>query len=128
MARVIGVGAVMIYANDPSSLARWYAKVLGIETSDGGDSGCLYGVITNPATGVETQFAFFRAGADLGKSGRSVMVNYQVDDIDRFLERARDEGAEIEKRDDNEYGRFAHLKDSEGNPIEIWQAPASGGC
>ena len=128
MAQVIGVGAVMIYAKDPSSLARWYSKALGIGTTSSEAEGCVYGVIKNPTTRVETQFAIFRSRSEPGNGGRTVMVNYQVDDMDSFLEHARGQEVEIEKRSDNEYGRFAHIKDPEGNPIEIWEAPDSGKC
>lgn len=128
MARVIGVGAVMIYANDPPALAQWYTRTLGIETSGDPDSGCVYGVLVNPVTSVETQFAILRAREESAKTGRAVMVNYQVDDIEVFLNRVRSQDVVIETREDNQYGRFAHIKDIEGNPIEIWQAPPSGRC
>jgi predicted enzyme related to lactoylglutathione lyase len=50
------------------------------------------------------------------------MVNYIVDDLDALLDRLAKEGVRIDpKRQDESYGRFAWIYDSDGNKIELWQ-------
>jgi predicted enzyme related to lactoylglutathione lyase len=49
------------------------------------------------------------------------MFNLIVDDIDAMLEQAKAQGVEPVKRQDESYGRFAHIMDLEGRKIELWQ-------
>jgi predicted enzyme related to lactoylglutathione lyase len=50
------------------------------------------------------------------------MVNYRVDDMDALLEKLAAAGVWIDpKRDDSEYGKFAWIKDCDGNRVELWQ-------
>lgn len=50
------------------------------------------------------------------------MINYIVDDMDAFLDRMKQEGVKIDpKRQDESYGRFAWIYDSDGNKIELCQ-------
>jgi predicted enzyme related to lactoylglutathione lyase len=60
----------------------------------------------------------------MGKS--PFMFNFRVDDLDAALRDLRAVGVsvvgEIQSFD---YGRFAHITDPEGNPIELWE-PAEG--
>jgi predicted enzyme related to lactoylglutathione lyase len=73
-----------------------------------------------------TVWAPFAADTDyFGPGPQSAMVNYRVKVLDAMLAQLREAGAEIdEKREDNEYGRFAWVTDPEGNRIELWQPPA----
>ena len=51
---------------------------------------------------------------------------FRVDDLKAALEEFRQAGVTIlEEIEDFEYGRFAHIADPEGNPVELWQ-PAEG--
>ena len=42
-------------------------------------------------------------------------------DLQPFLEQLKADGIEIEKTEDFDYGRFAWIKDPEGNRIELYQ-------
>lgn len=50
------------------------------------------------------------------------MVNFRVRHLDKMVAQLRTAGIEV-KIDPQTYpnGRFAHLHDPEGNPIELWQ-------
>ena len=57
-----------------------------------------------------------------GPGNAQFMINYIVDDMDAFLDRMKQEGVKIDpKRQDESYGRFAWIYDSDGNKIELWQ-------
>lgn len=73
---------------------------------------------------VWSQFA--RDSAYFGNLDQQYMINYRVDDLDALLAALRSEGVWIDdKREDSEYGRFAWIKDCDGNRIELWQ-PSAG--
>lgn len=52
---------------------------------------------------------------------RTGTVNYHVDVLDRLIAQLEADGIEIEKRQDESYGRFAWIHDPEGNKIELYQ-------
>jgi predicted enzyme related to lactoylglutathione lyase len=55
------------------------------------------------------------------------MLNFRVRDLDSLLEQLNARGIEITTKDEwdtPETGRFARIHDPEGNPIELWEAPA----
>ena len=122
MAKITGVCAVMIYANDPEKLSRWYASNLGIENHLE-DDGCYYGDIEDTASGATTHFGIYPAKAKLSAENHAVMVNYRVDNIDEFLGQIQKNGVKVEETVDQEYGRFAYILDPEGNRIEIFSEP-----
>ena len=50
------------------------------------------------------------------------MINYRVDDLDALLLKREAAGVWIDpKREPYSYGRFAWIKDPEGNRLELWQ-------
>jgi len=52
------------------------------------------------------------------------MVNFRVDDHEGMLEHLKVEGVEIDPRvEDSEIGRFAWVRNPEGNRIELWEPP-----
>lgn len=119
MARIVGVNAIVLYANDPAALAAWYTRRLGLTTLENADDGNFYGEIEDLHTGLTFQFAIFRAAPPLAAAGRGAMVTYRVDDLDAFTRQLEMDGLPLE-RQALEYGRFVRLHDPEGNPIELW--------
>jgi predicted enzyme related to lactoylglutathione lyase len=57
----------------------------------------------------------------LAAERRACVINYRVRDLPAFLDQLRADGIEIEKTEDFDYGRFAWIKDPEGNRIELYQ-------
>lgn len=62
----------------------------------------------------------FRRGGDRP----AVLVNYRVGALPAVLRRLRAAGIEILDEEHKRYGSFAHLRDSEGNLIELWMPHA----
>jgi catechol 2,3-dioxygenase-like lactoylglutathione lyase family enzyme len=119
MARIVGVNALVLFANDPAALAQWYEKRLGITTIENADDGNFYGEIDDYHTGLTFQFAIFKAAAPLGVEARGAMLTYRVDDYDVFVGGLERAGIAVE-RSAEKYGRFARLRDPEGNLIELF--------
>ena len=58
-----------------------------------------------------------------GPANPAFMLNYIVDDLDGMVADLKAAGAQVEDKQDSEYGRFAWVTDPEGNRIELWQPP-----
>jgi len=119
MARIVGVNALVLYANDPAALAGWYEKWLGLTTMENADDGNWYGEIDDYHTGLTFQFAIFKTTEPLATNARGAMLTYRVDDFDVFVGGLERAGIAVE-RSVEQYGRFARLRDLEGNPIELY--------
>ena len=113
---VEGVSAIMIYAEDPERLAQWYEEQLGVVTRLDPSDGNYYGDVG------DVHFGIYPAEEPLPRP-RAVMVNYRVRDLSAALRGLRESGVAIERTVDESYGRFAYLRDPEGNPVELY-APA----
>jgi len=66
--------------------------------------------------------AFPQDTSYFGDSGQTFMVNYRVDDLDALVEKLTAAGVWVDpKRDNADYGKFAWIKDCDGNRVELWQ-------
>lgn len=118
MEKVLGFGGFFFRASDPSALAVWYEKMLGINPVPTDASGQPW----QQQAGA-TVFAPFDVATDyFGDPARPFMLNFRVADMDRMLAqlRAFDIAISHEMTMDG-VGRFARIHDPEGNPIELWQ-------
>ncbi len=71
----------------------------------------------------ETVFAPFPHDSEMiGPREHTWMINLRVADIDAMVDQLRDAGETVEV-DPERYpnGRFAELRDPEGNGIQLWQ-------
>lgn len=125
MSKIIGLAAVMIYARRPEELAHWYQRYLGLETALNLEDNCYYGDIHDEASGHIIHFGIFPDDNRKASDNGPIMINYQVENLSRFISHLQANGVKVEKTLDTEFGSFAYIRDAEGNPIEIWEAPNS---
>ncbi|MBN8222718.1 MAG: VOC family protein [Spirochaetes bacterium] len=112
--RVVGIGGIFFRARDPEKLAAWYQEHLGIAPAGGGE-------LWQTSQGIVV-FAPFKKDTAYFPAEQPVMVNFRVQDIDALLAELKAKGVRIdEKRQDEDYGRFAWVYDGEGNKIELWE-------
>jgi glyoxylase I family protein len=121
--RVAGIGGLFFRANDPTALAKWYLDKLGIDPipSDYGQKPW------NQEAG-PTAFAPFPKDTVFAKDkDQSWMIDFRVNDLDAMVAQLRASGEHV-KVDPKVYpnGRFARLRDPEGNPIELWEPKKNG--
>ena len=122
MARVTGIGGVFLRTNDPKALAKWYSENLGITLSDFNGTGFQWSDEIPAGTGMTAWSAFPQDTSYFGGGPQTVMINYRVDDLDVLLATLSAAGVWIDpKREDYAYGRFAWIKDCDGNRLELWQ-------
>jgi predicted enzyme related to lactoylglutathione lyase len=114
---VTGIGGFFFRADDPAGLARWYQQHLGISSVP-----TSYGDKPWRQEEGPTAFMPFPQASKYFDTRKGWMMNFRVKDLDRLAAQLRAEGIAVEV-DPQTYpnGRFAHLHDPEGNPIELWQ-------
>ena len=121
MARITGVGGVFLRSKDPKALAKWYSELLGI-TLNGGYAAFRWSDEGPAGSGMTTWSAFPADTKYFGDGLQATMINYRVDDLDALLAQLAAAGVWIDpKREDASYGRFAWIKDCDGNRLELWQ-------
>ena len=122
MARVTGIGGVFLRSRDPKALAKWYAENLGVLLADFNGAAFSWGDEVPAGTGMTAWSAFPVDTSYFGEGAQAVMINYRVDDLDEMLAKLALAGVWIDpKREEYVYGRFAWIKDCDGNRLELWQ-------
>ena len=124
MAKATGLGGVFLRARDPKKLTAWYGEHLGLTVTDWGGVLFVWDECPAPEGHGATVWSLFPSGTDyFGDSGQQTMLNFRVDDLDALLTDLAAKGVWIDpKRQDEENGRFAWIKDGEGNRVELWEA------
>ncbi|MDP9202938.1 MAG: VOC family protein [Gemmatimonadota bacterium] len=123
---VDGIGGVFLNANDAKTLSNWYAHHFGLRLETYED-GKVYGTefkyrrLSDSSKVDSTVFSISQAKTELPAERRECVINYRVRDLQGFLNQLRADGIEVEKTEDFDYGRFAWIKDPEGNRIELYQ-------
>jgi uncharacterized protein (TIGR03067 family) len=128
---ITGLGGVFFKAQDSAALRVWYQQNLGIQTDEygGGTFGTSFDwrAYDQPETLGNTIWSIFARESNY--FDQPLMLNYRVENLEAVLDELRAKDVWIDdKREDGEYGRFAWIKDGEGNRLELWQPPAGGNC
>ena len=122
MARVTGVGGVFLRSRDPKAMAKWYAENLGVKLADFNGTAFQWSDEVPAGTGMTAWSAFPEDTAYFCEGKQAVMIDYRVDDLDALLAELEAKGVWIDpKRQDEVYGKFAWIKDCDGNRVELWQ-------
>jgi glyoxylase I family protein len=118
MERVTGIGGFFFRAKDPAALGQWYQQHLGIDLVPTDYSQKPWSQEAGP-----TVFTPFPIDTDyFGNVEKQWMINFRVRNLDEIVAQLR--AMKIEVRVDPETypnGRFARLRDPEGNPVELWE-------
>ena len=117
MAKVLGIGGIFFRSKDPSALAEWYHKHLGIDPAP--TSATMMPWATEAGV---TVFSPFPKDTDYFPQSQMFMLNFRVENLESALQELSVAGI---KSDDivsmEAVGRFARIHDPEGNPIELWE-------
>ena len=115
--KVAGIGGFFFRCQDRKALGLWYQQHLGIPMMPMKEDDPIW----HQEAG-ETVFATFSETSKYFDVGKPFMVNFRVRDMDKMAAQLKSAGIEV-KVDPQIYpnGKFAHLHDPEGNPIELWQ-------
>jgi predicted enzyme related to lactoylglutathione lyase len=109
MAKALGIGGVFFRSRDTKALAAWYETHLGVSELFPQQAGLAV-------------FAPFKQDTTYFPPDKQWMINFRVDDLDEIVDQLRSAGETVDV-DPERYpnGRFAELRDLEGNGIQLWQ-------
>lgn len=128
--RVTGLGGVFFKAKNPQKLGGWYKKHLGLDVSDQWVGCCFnWRDAKNPKKKGGTVWGLFDGDTSyFGRGRQGHMLNYRVANLKKVLAALKKEGVWIDPKgvEASEYGKFAWIKDGEGNRIELWEPPKGG--
>lgn len=114
--KIKGFGGIFWRSNDIETLKNWYKETLGIDMED------WNGTIIVPDEDNKTVFSFFNKESNYFPIEQSVMLNFQVENIEAWIEHFSKIGVSIVKKPEkSEYGTFLTIADPEGRWIEIWE-------
>lgn len=130
-----GVGGAFLFSRDPARLARWYEEKLGVEWAAPGPP--YYVAYHSRAEGeperrLDTTFSILtlkvpeapRTKLDDASEmygDQPFMLNLRVRDLAAVLDHLRAKDVEILKHEDAGYGRFAWVRDADGNRVELYE-------
>ena len=118
MERVRGIGGLFFRSADPAGLQRWYQERLGVKPTPQS-----YEEESWTQEAGETVFAPFEQDSEMiGPPEKTWMINFRVADLDAIVAQLWSAGESV-SLDPEEYpnGRFAELRDPEGNGIQLWE-------
>lgn len=120
--KVTGIGGIFFKSENPKLLKIWYNKNLGLDTDQYGTSFHWYQGADSTKVGF-TQWSPFNAKTKYFEpSTKDFMINYRVDDLERFVAQLKIDGVSIlDTIETFEYGKFIHILDLEANKIELWE-------
>jgi len=134
---VNGVGGAFVFSEDPARLAAWYTRHLGIDFEGGGEFGAFYRMYVaadpqQPERRLDTTFSIMKAGFPTARPAperepesmygdQPFMVNLRVNDLDAVAARLAAGGVHFIARQDEPYGRFAWVRDADGNRVELYE-------
>ncbi len=121
--KVIGIGGIFFYSDNPQEMNEWYSKNLGIEINDWGSASFETRDIGNPDRINSLQWKTFKNGDEyFAPSNKDFMINYQVQNIEGLITKLKENGVKIlDSLTTYDYGKFIHIMDNDGNKIELWE-------
>ena len=122
MKKVTGIGGVFFKCNDPQGMNDWYAKNLGLPTSEYGTTFEWRQADDPSKKGATAWCAFPNDTTSFDPSTKPFMINYRVENIVALVDELKSNNVTVvDEIAAYEYGKFVHVLDPEGNIIELWE-------
>lgn len=116
---VTGIGGIFFKCKDPKKLKEWYNTNLGFRNNEYGTNFEWRQAGDSTKRGF-TLWAPFRETTKYFE--KEFMINYRVSNMDALLATLATHGIlPIDTIQRASYGAFVHIKDPEGNRIELWE-------
>jgi predicted enzyme related to lactoylglutathione lyase len=122
MKKVTGLGGVFFKCANAKSMNDWYAKNLGLVTSEYGTTFEWLQADDPLKKGSTSWCAFPQDTKYFNPSAKPFMINYRVENLVALLDELKKDNVTIvDEIAEYDYGKFVHVLDPEGNIIELWE-------
>lgn len=122
MKKVTGIGGIFFKCDDAQVMNDWYAKNLGLATTQYGTTFEWADAEDSSKKGSTTWSTFPKDSKYFDPSTKPFMINYRVENLAALVEELKKENVTIvDEIADYDYGKFIHILDPEGNIIELWE-------
>lgn len=123
MKRVTGIGGIFFKCKDPEKLKEWYKTHLGFDVTQYGAKFEWHQDADSTKKGYTLWTPFPDKTKYFEPSSQDFMINYRVENLEALVEELKKEGVTIVDKIEtyDEYGKFVHILDLEGNKIELWE-------
>lgn len=120
--KVTGLGGVFFFSKNPEAMRNWYAEHLGMSVHPWGATFESRN-IDQPEDVESTQWSPFKEGSEyFAPSSKEFMINFRVQNIEGLVEQLQAQGVQlVGELVVDDFGKFAHIMDNEGNKIELWE-------
>jgi len=120
--KVTGIGGIFFFSDDPKETRDWYAKNLGLDTTEWGAT-FESRHINNPDKINSMQWSPFKTGSSyFSPSKKEFMINYRVQNIEGLVKNLKENNVTVlDEIENSDYGKFVHILDADGNKIELWE-------
>lgn len=120
--KVVGIGGIFFFTENPEQTKSWYHQNLGFETNAYGASFESRN-LNNPAEVNTLEWSPFKKGSEyFAPSTKEFMINYRVQHIEALVNKLTANGVKVlDEIATYDYGKFVHILDPEGNKIELWE-------
>jgi len=135
MELINGLGGAFIFSENPKILAEWYSENLGFQFEGDESFGAFYQTFfsldqKNPDKKLDTTFSIIKSKRKFNTEipeiepesmygDQQFMVNLRTDDLDNLISHLESKNVKVLKRQDESYGKFAWIRDLDGNRIEL---------
>ena len=125
---VEGIGGIILLTNNVRKLADWYNDCLGLECAgEDGECKSVYATfevrdLANPDVKHTMAWAIMHTDEDLTGRPKTGYINYRVKNMGGVLEHLKFKNVTIEKTQEFPYGKFASIRDLDGNKVELWES------
>lgn len=121
--KVTGIGGIFFYSDDPKQTRNWYAENLGIEVNDWGGVIFESKDMEKPEVVNSLVWTPFKTGNEhFAPSKKEFMINYRVQNLEGLVKKLEANGVTIlDTMVADDFGKFIHIMDAEGNKIELWE-------
>ncbi|MGE3802057.1 MAG: VOC family protein [Candidatus Kapaibacterium sp.] len=112
------VGALIIEALEPETLAKWYSHYFDFEISLEHDGG-LFGAFETERGPFHFGLTPYDSDPNIGRP-RGVIITFRVDNFDSLLKKLKKDGYEPIAFAEDDDGKYAMFRDPEGNQVSVW--------
>ncbi|MGZ3862831.1 MAG: VOC family protein [Bacteroidia bacterium] len=121
--KVLGIGGIFFFCDDPKETREWYKKNLGMDVSEWGAK-FKSRDMENPEQINALAWSPFKSGSNyFAPSKKEFMINYRVQNIKGLVEQLKKSGVTVlDEIAASDFGKFVHIMDADGNKVELWEA------